>query len=208
MISRTGERTAKLMNQAKPIPLRRQQRDFTRQRLVDAARELFMRNGTRGTSIDDIAKAAGTSRATFYAHFIDKQDVIREFARSMWETAFATYKEFAALKEWTPKSISGWMKTLFAAWDQNADTTYIVLQEMPSELRADFLAQMELRVDALMGGCALWDRFTPEEGRRRASLLIFQLERCMDAFHYGGWKTDRNDLLATLTSIWVATLTA
>ena len=43
------------MNQAKPIPLRRQQRDFTRQRLVDAARELFVRNGTRGTSIDDIA---------------------------------------------------------------------------------------------------------------------------------------------------------
>jgi AcrR family transcriptional regulator len=208
MISRTGERTAKLMNQAKPIPLRRQQRDFTRQRLVDAARELFMRNGTRGTSIDDIAKAAGTSRATFYAHFIDKQDVIREFARSMWETAFAVYKEFAGLKEWTPKSIGGWMKTLFAAWDQNADTTYIVLQEMPSELRADFLAQMELRVDALMNGNPLWDRFTPEEGRRRASLLIFQLERCMDAFHYGGWKTDRNDLLRTLTSIWVATLTA
>jgi AcrR family transcriptional regulator len=208
MIGQTGERTAKLMNQAKPIPLRRQQRDFTRQRLVDAARELFMRNGTRGTSVDDIAKAAGTSRATFYAHFIDKQDVIREFARSMWETAFAVYKEFAGLKEWTPKSIGGWMKTLFAAWDQNADTTYIVLQEMPSELRADFLAQMELRIDALMNGNPLWDRFTPEEGRRRASLLIFQLERCMDAFHYGGWKTDRNDLLATLTSIWVATLTA
>jgi AcrR family transcriptional regulator len=196
------------MNQAKPIPLRRQQRDFTRQRLVDAARELFMRNGTRGTSIDDIAKAAGTSRATFYAHFIDKQDVIREFARSMWETAFAIYKQFAALEEWTPKSIGGWMNTLFEAWDQNADTTYIVLQEMPSELRADFLAQMELRVDALMGGNPLWNRFTPEEGRRRASLLIFQLERCMDAFHYGGWKTDRNDLLATLTRIWLATLTA
>ena len=68
------------MNQANPIPLRRQQRDFTRQKLVDAARELFKRNGTRGTSIDDIAKAAGTSRATFYAHFTDKQDVIREFA--------------------------------------------------------------------------------------------------------------------------------
>ena len=75
------------MNQAKPLPLRRQQRDFTRQRLVDAARELFRQNGTKGTSIDDIAKAAGTSRATFYAHFTDKQDVIREFARTMWETA-------------------------------------------------------------------------------------------------------------------------
>ena len=67
----------RMVPDSKPIPLRRQQRDFTRQRLVDAARELFVRNGAKATSIDDIAKAAGTSRATFYAHFSDKQDVIR-----------------------------------------------------------------------------------------------------------------------------------
>jgi AcrR family transcriptional regulator len=194
------------MNQAKPIPLRRQQRDFTRQRLVDAARELFVRNGTRATSIDDIAKAAGTSRATFYAHFTDKQDVIREFARSMWETAFTLYKHFGALTEWNHKSVGGWMRELFDAWDQNADTTYIVIQEMPSELRADFLAQIEHRADALMSGNPLWDRFSPEEGRRRAVMLILQMERVMDAWHYGGWKNDRDAMLATLTDIWVATL--
>jgi AcrR family transcriptional regulator len=200
-------RTFDLMNQTKPIPLRRQQRDFTRQRLVDAARELFVQAGTRATSIDDIAKAAGTSRATFYAHFTDKQDVIREFARTMWEAAFTLYKHFGALNDWNHDSIDGWMQELFEAWDRNAETTYIVIQEMPSELRADFLAQMEQRVDALMSDNPLWDRFSVEEGRRRAYLLIFQLERCMDAWHYGGWKNDRDALRATLTDIWVATLT-
>src|ERR1700743_189285 len=103
------------MNQAKPLPLRRQQRDFTRQRLVDAARALFRQNGTKGTSIDDIAKAAGTSRATFYAHFTDKQDVIREFARNMWETAHAVYTDFGRLTEWTHTSIGIWMQELFDA---------------------------------------------------------------------------------------------
>jgi len=204
----TDNRVAALMNQTKPIPLRRQQRDFTRQRLIDAARELFVRNGTRATSIDDIAKAAGTSRATFYAHFTDKQDVIREFARSMWETAFAVYERFGALGEWNHQTIGGWMRELFDAWDRNADTTYIVLQEMPSELRTDFLAQMQHRVNALMSDNPLWSRFTPEEGRRRAALLIFQLERCMDAAHYGGWKEDRGALFKTLVDIWVATLTS
>ena len=52
----------------------------------------------------------------------------------------------------------------------------------------------------------LWDRFSPDEARRRAYLLIMQLERCMDAWHYGGWKNDREALLKTLTDIWVATL--
>jgi AcrR family transcriptional regulator len=194
------------MSQLKPVPLRRQQRDFTRQRLIDAARQLFLKNGTRATSVDDIAKAAGTSRATFYAHFTDKQDVIREFARTMWETAFAVYHQFGELKEWNHRTIGGWMRELFDAWDQNADTTYIVIQEMPSELRADFLAQMEQRVDALMSDNPLWSRFDEGEARRRASLLIFQLERSMDAAHYGGWKEDREALFKTLVDIWVATL--
>jgi AcrR family transcriptional regulator len=195
-----------LIGQTKPIPLRRQQRDFTRQRLVDAARELFVRNGTRGTSIDDIARAAGTSRATFYAHFTDKQDVIREFARSMWETAFTVYRRFGQLRDWNHQTIGGWMRELFDAWDQNADTTYIVLQEMPNELRADFLAQTEHRVDALMSDSPLWSRFAPDEARRRAAMLIFQLERCMDAAQYGGWQDDREALFRTLVDIWVLTL--
>ena len=194
------------MNQAKPIPLRRQQRDFTRQRLVDAARELFVRNGTKGTSVDDIAKAAGTSRATFYAHFTDKQDVIREFARTMWEAAFEVYGRFSALKAWDHETIGGWMRELFGAWDRYADTTYIVIQEMPSDLRTDFLALMEQRVEALMGANPLWDRFAPAEGRRRATLLTFQLERCMDAAHYGGWTDSREAIFNTLVDIWVTTL--
>ena len=52
----------------------------------------------------------------------------------------------------------------------------------------------------------LWSRFTPAEGRRRAALLIFQLERCMDAHYYGGWTDDRQAIFNTLVDIWVATL--
>jgi AcrR family transcriptional regulator len=197
-----------MMSEIKPIPLRQQQRDYTRQRLVDAARELFLRNGTRATSVDDIAKAAGTSRATFYAHFTDKQDVIRELARGMWETAFGIYKIFGALDAWTHASIDGWMRQVFDAWEQHADTTRIVLQELPSELKAGFLVQLKLRVDALISGNPLWSRFTPEEANRRACLLLFQLERTMDARHYGGWEENREALRLTLTDIWVKTLGA
>ncbi len=195
------------VNQAKPVPLRLQQRGFTRQRLVDAARELFLRNGTRATSVDDIAKAAGTSRATFYAHFTDKQDVLRELAREVYETAFDIYAIFSRLEDWTHASIGGWMRQVFEAWDVHADTTGIVVQEMPSEMRADFLGQLQRRVEALMGDSPLWRRMSEAEGGRRARLLLFQLERCMDALHYGGWDEDRDVLLRTLTDIWVTTLT-
>jgi AcrR family transcriptional regulator len=194
------------MNQVKPIPLRQQQRDYTRQRLVDAARDLFLRNGTRGTSVDDIAKAAGTSRATFYAHFTDKQDVIREMARGMWETTFALYERFGTLKDWSHASIGGWLRLIFDAWDRDAASVNLVVQEMPGELQAEFLDDLKKRVGALMSSHENWRRFAPDEAERRAVLLVFQLERGMSAVHWGGWPVDRDALLETLTDIWVSTL--
>lgn len=194
------------MNHAKPIPLRKQQKDYTRQRLVDAARGLFARDGTRGTSVDDIAKAAGTSRATFYAHFTDKQDVLRELARGMWETTFSLYERFGALEDWTHASISGWLHQIFEAWERDGESVYVVVQEMPGELQAEFLVDLQKRVAALMSSNRNWSRFSANEAERRACLLIFQLERSMSAVHWGGWTVDREALLQTLTDVWVSTL--
>lgn len=41
--------------------------------ILDAGRELFLRNGYSGTSMDDIAAAASVSKQTVYQHFGDKR---------------------------------------------------------------------------------------------------------------------------------------
>jgi AcrR family transcriptional regulator len=48
----------------------------TRQRLVEAAFELFEAEGYAATSVDDIAVRAGTGRSTFFRHFPTKEDVV------------------------------------------------------------------------------------------------------------------------------------
>ncbi len=45
----------------------------TVQRILAAARELFMQHGYRAVSISDIVKAAGITRPTLYYHFADKE---------------------------------------------------------------------------------------------------------------------------------------
>ncbi|MDR3727840.1 MAG: TetR/AcrR family transcriptional regulator [Terracidiphilus sp.] len=47
----------------------------TRKQLVDAAREIFARDGFELARLEDIAAAAGKTRGAFYAHFRDKEDV-------------------------------------------------------------------------------------------------------------------------------------
>jgi TetR/AcrR family transcriptional regulator, acrAB operon repressor len=47
----------------------------TRHRLLDAAERVFLAQGVAGTSLNDIAMEAGTTRGAIYWHFRDKADL-------------------------------------------------------------------------------------------------------------------------------------
>lgn len=51
-------------------------RQSTRERLVEAAFELFAERGYDGTTVEDIAERAGTGRTTFFRAFGSKEEVI------------------------------------------------------------------------------------------------------------------------------------
>lgn len=57
---------------------RERQRRETRARLYDAALAAFARVGFSRASVADIARRAGVSRPSFYAHFPTKEHVLRE----------------------------------------------------------------------------------------------------------------------------------
>jgi len=49
--------------------------------VLGGAREIFLRDGFEGASVDDIARAAGVSKATLYSYFSDKRELFREVTR-------------------------------------------------------------------------------------------------------------------------------
>jgi AcrR family transcriptional regulator len=57
-------------------PIRQQQADETRRRIVDAARTLLLDNGYDGTTIENVARAAGVSPQTVYAVFGSKRGIL------------------------------------------------------------------------------------------------------------------------------------
>jgi AcrR family transcriptional regulator len=58
-----------------PPPRKRLSAEDRRQAILDAALEVFSRRGYNGASIDDIATAAGISKALIYEHFPSKKDL-------------------------------------------------------------------------------------------------------------------------------------
>lgn len=72
-----------------------------RRLILDTARDLFLRNGYSGTSMDDVAAAAAVSKQTVYKHFGDKRGMFVEILTADMGTADAT---FAGLAEALPGS--------------------------------------------------------------------------------------------------------
>jgi len=65
------------MTSSRPLVERKQRQ--ARQRIIEAAQDLFQEHGFDGVSVGDIAERAEVGRTTFFRHFRDKQEVV--FAR-------------------------------------------------------------------------------------------------------------------------------
>ncbi len=64
---------------------RARQREQTRSRLVDAAREVFADTPFADVRVGDISARAGVSHGLFYHYFPSKQDVLREVAAQVYQ---------------------------------------------------------------------------------------------------------------------------
>ena len=68
-----------------------QRRARTRNQVLDAALRLFDEHGYLGVRVEDIATEAGVSRATFYQHFAEREQVLAE----LFERLLGTEEDLA-----------------------------------------------------------------------------------------------------------------
>jgi AcrR family transcriptional regulator len=71
--------------------LRNERTRATRERILNAAAQLFTRDGIRTTSVDTISDLAGLTKVTLYKHFRSKDELIAEVLEreeNQWRTWF------------------------------------------------------------------------------------------------------------------------
>ncbi len=65
----------------------------TRQNILNAALEVFYKNGVRQSSLEDVAEAAGVTRGAVYWHFKNKSDVFSALNLELYENFFTRLSE-------------------------------------------------------------------------------------------------------------------
>nr|WP_235870950.1 TetR/AcrR family transcriptional regulator [Rhodococcus spongiicola] len=204
------------MNQIHGVPrtkptLRVEQKRQTRRRLLDCARELFAANGYAAVKIEDIASAAGCSRATFYLHFTGKTDILRRIgSESMDPRPVSVYADLdAVLDNATREEFTQWIERAIDWFDRNrailpAWDEALVLEPGFREPAREAIAALP---DAMPSYLARWGADREREARLRIQLLVTQLERFFTRWAVQGTiEISRDEAATVLTDIWFPAL--
>ncbi len=83
-------------------PRRRVGREQRRQELIGAALKAFTATGVAATSVDDIVRAAGVAKGTFYLYFDTKDDIVTAVAERMVEGVGEQFDALMADRDRSP----------------------------------------------------------------------------------------------------------
>ena len=149
--------------------LRERRHDQTRHAILDAAVELFSRQGFHDTTMEQIAAGAGVSRRTLYRRFRGKDDVVLELPRRwlhVWDRSVAEQSSIDGKLD-AVTVIERAALAVSAHIDANRQSTLVglrVLEEAPS-LNATSLADDDWhdRVVALLASSDPTAQLDPDD---------------------------------------------
>jgi len=106
-----------------------------RQRILDAADDLFRRYGIRGVGVEAIAEAADTNKMTLYRHFASKDDLVAEWVRGIVGEKEAEWDDIAAQHpDDAQAQLVDWSRRVakkFAEMEERGSTLANALAELP-----------------------------------------------------------------------------
>lgn len=131
----------------------------TRERIIDAAEQVFYRRGVTRASLEEIAREAGVTRGAVYWHFVDKVEVFR----AVEDRARQPYEQMRAALRSSLPSAGNALEAM-----QALETSIVAAFE---RIQSDELARMRLTVMLLR--CDYVDEMAPALERQAETTRSF-----------------------------------
>ena len=198
--------------------LRAAQKAMTRKLLLDHGLELFLEQGYGATTIDQIATRAGTTRVTFYAHFVSRAELMRtlidenlneELSRTSSSSHGSTARDLVdVVRDGSPARIGAWLAEVSGHWPVIVPMLRVAREAAVVDPELSTLVDrwLEEAISDVAEGLEQAGRFAPYERHYRGVLAMAQVDYTAMHWPAPAWGIRREQMLATLTDSWVALL--
>lgn len=113
----------------------------TRRMILHAGREVFATRGPETPKVEDVARAAGISRAGFYLHFKSLEELMMAVFRREVRWQLRRWRTLTADILRNDRKLRGWLERFFASFRQERDYILIMYRTLstdPSVIRIMF----------------------------------------------------------------------
>ena len=172
-----------------------------RSAILDAALEVFAKRGYYASSIDDIARTAGISKALIYEHFNSKQalhaDLIDVHASELFRRIGDAVEAVDVMSG--AERLEAGLDAYFAFVEEHRDAWRILTRQALDPESAEALDRITVQVTAVVAalmaqdpGAQIGDE-SPEERDRRLELFAQMLVGAVQSIA-NWWAADRRDI--------------
>ncbi|MHB8512210.1 MAG: TetR/AcrR family transcriptional regulator [Actinomycetota bacterium] len=181
----------------------------TREKLLEAARDVFRDRTYISARVDDITDRAGVSHGAFYLYFASKADALEALAHQTAERMYALAGKLDSLEEGEKgfEQLKDWIGEFFDAYEHDAPVLVAWMTARPEDDRFDKLGREVMahfagRISKTMQrSINNGDRAHIDPGVA-ATALVAMLERLGYYMIVRGGPLKRKTVLETTASIW------
>lgn len=172
---------------------------LTRQRIIEAAEDVFRRFGSQKTNVVDVARELGVSHGSVYRHF-DSKAALRDAVVEGWLRKVSDPLQKIAESDAPPEQrLRAWFDTLRRIKRKKIDTDpqlFNVTREIFSETRGvvkDHIQMLIGQLERIIGDGVAAGVFSSDDPAATASAMFDAMARFHDPAHAGEWNEAGND---------------
>src|SRR5882672_10063573 len=105
-----------------------------RERILQAARELFYRDGINAVSVEAIATAAETNKMTLYRHYSSKDELVAAYLNQLAAEGEAVWADARARHPGDPEAQLRWLMRQVSQWATRSSVRGCALANAAVEL--------------------------------------------------------------------------
>jgi AcrR family transcriptional regulator len=177
---------------AAPAPRRRMPGPLRREAILAAAEEVFARRGYHGAALEDIAQAAGISKALIYEHFASKRDLHASLLEAHVEELFRRLQAGAAPGQPGEERLRRGIDAFLSFVEEHREAWRALFRDAADPEVGDVIERVQAQATAVIAALIAADPDAPREREQDIEMHAALLSGAVQSL--ANWWHDHQDV--------------